>query len=279
MAPHARAGRAWLDVPFSDNAAARASGARYDPAARRWYAPAPGLAAFARWAPVPEILPGEDRGFGTGLFADPIPSTSWFTNVRSAVSPQDWDRLRRMVYRRAGHRCEACGARPDRAAGVFLEAHERFAYDDSREVQALRRLICLCTPCHATTHYGLTSKRGRGDQALTHLCAVTGMAEAEAIRHLEAAFALWERRSQMQWELDLSILAAAGVGIVRPAGFGANRAAWAQGRHQGSLAAARIRTRPDDSPAPRPRPVPMGSRPRPAGLGSRWQRWLTTGER
>jgi Domain of unknown function (DUF5710) len=279
MAPQIRAGRAWLDVPFSDKVAAKALGARYDPAARRWYAPRPGLPTFARWAPVPEILPGEDRSYGTGLYADPIPSTSWFENVRSAVSPQDWDRLRHMVYRRAVGRCEACGARPDREAGLFLEAHERFAYDETAGIQVLRRLICLCTPCHATTHYGLASKRGRGDQALTHLCAVTGMPEAEAIRHLEAAFALWEQRSRIRWELDLSILAGAGVGVVKPSGSAMGRAEWAPARRQGGLAAARIRTRPDEDPAARPRPVPMGSRPRPAGLGSRWERWLTTGER
>lgn len=255
MAPQPRAGRAWLDVPHSDKDAAKALGARWDPAARRWYAPGPGISAFARWAPLPEVLPGEDRGFGTELFADPIPSTSWFTNVRSAVSPQDWDRLRRMVYRRAGGRCEACGSRPGPEAGLFLEAHERFAYDDSRGVQALRRLICLCTACHATTHYGLTSLRGRGDQALIHLCAVTGMSEAEAIRHLDAAFALWQQRSQMLWELDLSILTGTGVAVVRPAGTGADRARWAEGRQRGGMAAPRIRTGPADEAALRPRPV------------------------
>lgn len=277
--PHVRAGRAWLDVPFSDKDAAKAAGARSDPTARRWYAPRLGLPAFALWAPVPETLPGEDRGFGTGLYADPIPSTAWWTHARHCIAPGDWERVRNMVYRRTGNHCEACGARPDREAGRYLEAHERWLYDEARGVQVLRRLICLCTPCHETTHYGLAQIRGRGDQALTHLCAVTGMPEAEAVAHLHAAFALWQQRSQMLWELDLSILTGAGVGIVRPAGSGASRAEWAQGRRQGGQAAAQIRTGPEDDAALRPRPVPMGSRPRPAGLGSRWERWLTTGER
>ena len=60
-------------------------------------------------------LAGEDRTLGQGLFVDLIPSTSWFTNVRSAVSERDWFRIRKMVYRRAGQRCEACGAGADKA--------------------------------------------------------------------------------------------------------------------------------------------------------------------
>jgi hypothetical protein len=56
-------------------------------------------------APLPDVLVGEDRGFGDGLFVDLIPDSCWFTNVRSCVNQRDWDRLRRMVYRRAKDRC------------------------------------------------------------------------------------------------------------------------------------------------------------------------------
>ena len=62
--------RLWLDVPFSEKAQAKALGAWYDPAAKRWYAPRPGMAQLARWAarpPLPVLLPGEDRSFGAGL--------------------------------------------------------------------------------------------------------------------------------------------------------------------------------------------------------------------
>lgn len=64
-------------------------------------------------------LPGEDRSFGQGLFVDPIPETSWYVNVRSAVAARDWYRIRQMVYRRAGHRCEACGRQLDQTASLL----------------------------------------------------------------------------------------------------------------------------------------------------------------
>jgi hypothetical protein len=38
-------------------------------------------------APLPDVLGGEDRSFGGGLFVDLIPDSCWFTNVRSCVGP------------------------------------------------------------------------------------------------------------------------------------------------------------------------------------------------
>ena len=54
--------------------------------------------------------------------------------------------IRRMITRRAGDACEICGAGEDREQQHWLEAHERWAYDDASGVQTLRRLICLCSP-------------------------------------------------------------------------------------------------------------------------------------
>jgi hypothetical protein len=99
---------------------------------RRWqsravapgqYAPTPAVTGLARWAAlpdVPDLPPGEDRSFGSGLFVDLVPSSCWFTNVRSCVIPRDWERLRRMVTNRSGERCEACGQSADASTGTQL---------------------------------------------------------------------------------------------------------------------------------------------------------------
>src|SRR5690606_27629980 len=150
--------RIWLDVPFAEKDEAKALGARWDARRRRWYAPRAGMAGLDRWAAapdVPDLLPGEDRSLGSGLYVDLVPSTCWFTNVRSCVSQRDWERLRRMVVGRAGRRCEVCGAAAVPAERIRLEVHERWAYDRASRVQTLKRLICLCTPCHTVTHFGL----------------------------------------------------------------------------------------------------------------------------
>jgi len=116
--------RAYVDVPFAEKDEAKRLGARWDMAERRWYAPPgrePGLSRWAPAAPLPAVLPGEDRTFGSGLFVDLIPASCWFTNVRSCVSARDWDRLRTLVYGRVGNRCEACGAGVHREHQVWLK--------------------------------------------------------------------------------------------------------------------------------------------------------------
>lgn len=182
-------------------------------------------------AALPELLPGEDRGFnpapgGAPLFVDLVPASCWFTNVRSNIAPADWDRVRRMVYGRAGNRCEACGAGADRARRIWLEAHERWEYDEhpvdepfagfGMPVQRLRRLVCLCTRCHETTHLGLAGLRGNHERAFDHLCAVNGWTRAQGRAHVAEANELFEERSRVEWLLDLNILLFAGVQVVPP---------------------------------------------------------------
>lgn len=214
--------RRWLDVPFDSKDAAKAAGARWDPQARSWYAPRPDMPGLERWGPLAATLPGEDRGFGSGLYCDPIPRSAWYTQVRSAVSTDDWHRLRQMVYRRAGQACEACGAGRNPDGQRWLEAHERFAYlpaagqSPGRGVQQLRRLVCLCTWCHEATHFGRAQVTGREQHALDHLCWVNGWSARQAWEHVDAAAATWEQRSAMVWELDLSLLTAAGIMVDTP---------------------------------------------------------------
>jgi hypothetical protein len=95
-------------------------------------------------------------------------------------------------------------------------ANERWAYDDPKNVQALRRPICLCTDCHTSTHFGLASINGKSAEAFKHLCTVTGLPAGQVSQHSDAASALWRRRSAIAWELDLSMLVRVGVAVTKP---------------------------------------------------------------
>ncbi|MGH3612524.1 MAG: DUF5710 domain-containing protein [Pseudonocardia sp.] len=274
--PHPRtgnAGRAYLDVPFAEKDAAKAQGARWDPTARRWYDPRPPTAGLHRWAArpeVPELLPGEDRTFGAGLFVDLVPRSCWFTNVRSCVSEQDWERLRRPVLRRAGYRCEACGDGEDRATSRRLEVHERWHYNNDTGVQALRRLICLCSPCHLVTHLGYANVTGRAEEALAHLRRVNGWDDGKTYAHVYASEQQWLDRSARTWTLDLGMLTDAGIAVRRPQSA-ADRPAAAERALQAANANNPLRQhRPP--PAAGPTPVPSPATPPGAG-GSRAGLW------
>ena len=142
------------------------------------------------------------------LVVELIPRTSWFKNVRSHVSPAEWERLKKTTFTRAGYRCEVCGGRGSRWP---VECHEIFSYDDERHIQRLERLVALCPACHEVKHIGLAGVRGRRAQAVKHLARVNNWSAQDAEFYLEACFEQWHRRSLHEWRLDLSLLKSFGI--------------------------------------------------------------------
>lgn len=156
-----------------------------------------------RKAQLEEGEDGEILAPRTLLTVELVPSTSWFSNLRSELSKEDWDRLRRLVYERAGRRCEICGQRGQQHP---VECHEVWEYDDKRRVQRLAGLVALCPACHEAKHMGYASSVGRGPQARSHLARVNGWDMESVELYLEVQFEQWSRRSQHDWKLDLSWL-------------------------------------------------------------------------
>ena len=80
----------------------------------------------------------------------------------------------------------------------------------------MRRIISLCMPCHLVTHWGYARVSGREALAHAHYQRVAGIGPREVDNLVAEAFALWKTRSQRDWDLDLSIIVAAGLTVVRP---------------------------------------------------------------
>lgn len=137
------------------------------------------------------------------LTIETVPETCWFSNVRTNVSTEDWDKLRREAYRRAGYRCEICSGRGTEHP---VECHERWNYDDESHTQTLLGLIALCPACHRVKHIGLAFKEGHGGRAMEHLAQVNGWNLVETLEYVEEAREIWENRSRHEWKLDLSWL-------------------------------------------------------------------------
>ena len=133
-----------------------------------------------------------------------VPSTCWYSNVRSNVSPETWERLQQATFRAAGHVCEICGGTGD---GHLVEAHEVWSYDDHRLIQRLDRLLSLCPRCHEVKHIGLAIQSGHAKRALAWLATVNGITPAEALAYVQRAFQIHEIRSRFQWQLDIGMLA------------------------------------------------------------------------
>jgi hypothetical protein len=133
-----------------------------------------------------------------------IPKTSFFKNLRSELSQQQWDLIRRAIYKRANYRCEIenCGGKGSRHP---VECHEIWEYSGS--VQKLVGLIALCPKCHMVKHWGLTQMRGLEHVAFEHLRHVNNWSVQQAQKHVMEAVEIWQARNKIQWVLDISWVA------------------------------------------------------------------------
>ncbi|HBN13101.1 MAG TPA: HNH endonuclease [Clostridiales bacterium] len=131
-----------------------------------------------------------------------VPDSCWYSNLRSILSPAQWDVVRREAYARAGGRCMICGA-PTRR----LEAHERWEYDERNAVQKLADVVAICKSCHEVIHIGRTQLTGGEERASEHFMKVNGCTYAEYRKALGEANEAHRRRNLVpEWKLDLSYL-------------------------------------------------------------------------
>ncbi len=141
-------------------------------------------------------------GAGMKLEFELIPDGCWYSNLRTVLSPAQWDLVRRDAYARAGGTCMICGAVSRR-----LEAHERWSFDEERGIQKLEDVIAVCPACHAVIHIGRTQLKGDENAAIDHFMRVNGASYADYRRALGAANELHRRRNRVsEWALDLSWL-------------------------------------------------------------------------
>lgn len=142
------------------------------------------------------------------LTVELVPRTCWYSNVRSEVSAADWEKCKRFVRERSGSQCEICGGRGRKWP---VECHETWTYCHDTLVQTLTGLIALCPDCHSVKHIGRAEAVGRLPQAMKHLATVNGWTMSETQTYLEYAFAVWDARSQVDWDLDISFLHSLGI--------------------------------------------------------------------
>lgn len=131
-----------------------------------------------------------------------VPDSCWYSNLRSILSPAQWNAVRKEAYARADGRCAVCGT-PTRR----LEAHERWEYDEKNAVQKLADVIAVCHKCHSVMHIGRTQLMGGEEEASAHFMKVNGCTYAEYRKALGEANEAHRRRNLVpEWKLDLSYL-------------------------------------------------------------------------
>lgn len=134
-----------------------------------------------------------------------VPSTSWYNNVRALVTPKNWEIIKDLTFKRAGHRCEICNGKGPKWP---VECHEVWEYDDVNHTQTLSRTIALCPDCHAVKHMGLqmTKFPKRVPRLMKHIATVNNMNITEVNDYVTQCFHVHHQRSRYQWEVNIDWL-------------------------------------------------------------------------
>ena len=130
-----------------------------------------------------------------------VPEECWRGNLRSLLSPAQWDVVRKDAYKSAKYKCSICGA-----AGR-LEAHERWSYDDKKALQKLEDVTALCAACHAVKHVSRSYLFGKEYEVMEQFQKVNRCSQMEYHEALKAANKAYQERNAVEgWVTDFSWL-------------------------------------------------------------------------
>jgi len=136
-----------------------------------------------------------------------IPKTSFYSNVRSEVTTNEWDVIRKKCYDEASDKCEICGEKgKDQNFNHNVECHEIWSFDLKERIQRLDGFIALCPMCHKSKHFGLSQINGDEDMVRNHLKKVNGCNDDQLSEHINEKWKQWDVRSKIEWSLDISYI-------------------------------------------------------------------------
>lgn len=204
--PHVAAGIIPCCMPYWDSDAFFKAGGLYSEQHGYHITEAQDPLDFESWLPRRWLLEALEQP-GPVLLPDMLPSSVWENNLRTQLTPEEWDRLRKFCYQAAGNRCVACGSPGE----PHVEAHEAWRFDPATGKQILRGLLCLCPTCHKAKHMGFAHRLGMVDQVRHRLCWLNRWTSVDMDAAMAAALEQQEKLSQRTWELDLSFLRTYGV--------------------------------------------------------------------
>lgn len=133
------------------------------------------------------------------LMPELIPYAMHYKNVRAVLSTEDWQKLAKIKYKESNYRCDICGVK------ARLECHEIWEFNDSRLIQSLSGLTCLCSDCHRVKHIGLARKMGWFGDALYHMAKVNKISQSKARSLVDIAEEQVKNRRD-EYSLDLTYL-------------------------------------------------------------------------
>jgi len=130
------------------------------------------------------------------LHANMVPEKAFKANLRKILPKNEWDILRRAVYKKDSHKCYICGQK-----NIRLEAHEKWKYIYERSIQKLQDINGLCSLCHLNIHLGYAGNKNRKEreELIQHWCNVNVKNKKDFFNYFKNTWELWELRNKFDW--------------------------------------------------------------------------------
>ena len=146
-----------------------------------------------------------DNEDNLNLSIELIPESAWHNNLRTVLTKEDWDTLRRYVYKRAGYECQICGSVGD---DWPVECHEVWAFTipNGYPIQGLIDLIALCPMCHRVKHIGRSFSEEDAIEVFNHFCNINKLTFRQAEGIIARAKRRCFERGQHKWTLSIDRL-------------------------------------------------------------------------
>jgi hypothetical protein len=143
------------------------------------------------------------------LTVELVPSSTWYSNVRSLLKTGEWDIVRRTCYAKAGNVCEICGdVGTNQGYRHNVECHEIWDYNDDTCLQKLTGFISLCPKCHHVKHLGLQMTKGGTafEQSIRHLQKVNRWNDKQVFDYVKSVFEKYKTRNSHEWCVEMDYL-------------------------------------------------------------------------
>lgn len=135
-----------------------------------------------------------------------LPQALWGKNIRSELGQDEWDIIRKKVYKKYNHKCSICGKK------AKMNAHEvwklRINSNKSIGEQVLVNIISVCDDCHDTIHIGRTLAIGTPyNKVLTYYSKINNIDLDKATSDLIYMDEKLDKLNKIRyWSIDLSLL-------------------------------------------------------------------------
>jgi len=115
--------------------------------------------------------------------------------------PEEWERIRKMVYRNSGYHCEACGGQ---GSEWPVACQPVWTHDEQALIQRLVKFVALCPTCLDIWQWRINSSSA---SRYNQLCQTNGWTKEQAVAYVNDRLQARAAMKEKNWAVHLVVLA------------------------------------------------------------------------